>query len=375
MKIWVIGRGYPTPANKMWGSFELEQAKLLARHGHKVSYLALTLSFFNRKDPRGMRVFEEDGVTVIAYSHIYFPGKLGIYWERYEDSCWRRLFAEAEKQGVPDLIHIHYPSMISSINEINAYKKRGIKIFVTEHWSRVLIGTLKPHELARLKYYAKNANCFASVSEMLEESVKRQIDVNVPTKIIPNIVSPVFFKNSKKRVHSDSFTFVLVGRLVPLKQFDVVIKEFLRTFEKADSAALKIIGSGSERSKLESICAGDKRIVFLGEISLQNVAREITSADVLISYSKYETFAVPVAEAWASGKPAIVSDKSGVASYVTRDMGIVVNADVDIQLGKAMRYLYDNYYSFDPNKISASAKEYFSDSAIIERLERMYTQY
>ena len=64
MKIWVIGRGYPTPENKMWGSFELEQAKMLARNGHDVSFIALTLSFFSRKDHRGIRSFVEDFVNI-----------------------------------------------------------------------------------------------------------------------------------------------------------------------------------------------------------------------------------------------------------------------------------------------------------------------
>lgn len=373
MKIWVVGRGYPTPDNRMWGSFELEQAKLLARYGHEVSYIALTLSFFNRKDSRGMRVFEEDGVSVIAYSHVYFPGKLGVYWERYEDNCWRRLFLEAEKQGFPDLLHIHYPSMISSINVVDAYKRRGARIYVTEHWSRVLINNLKAHEFARLKYYARNANCFASVSEILEKSIKELTDVDVPTAIIPNIVSPVFFEKPQK-VQSDTFAFITVGRLVPLKQFDVVIDQFRSVFKNEERVILKIIGTGSERTKLESLCAGDKRISFLGEARLQKVADEMASSNALISYSKYETFAVPVAEAWASGNPTIVSDRSGIAPYVTSENGIVVKADSPFELGNAMRHVYDAYADYNPEQISSYARDRFCDQPIIKILESIYTQ-
>ena len=31
LKVWVVGRGIPSPENKMLGSFELEQAQALAR--------------------------------------------------------------------------------------------------------------------------------------------------------------------------------------------------------------------------------------------------------------------------------------------------------------------------------------------------------
>ena len=35
MKIWIIGRDYPTVSNNGWGSFEFEQAKLLAKYKQK----------------------------------------------------------------------------------------------------------------------------------------------------------------------------------------------------------------------------------------------------------------------------------------------------------------------------------------------------
>lgn len=375
MKILVVGRGYPTLANRMWGSFELEQAKLLARNGHDVSYIALTLSFFNRKDPRGMRFFVEDGVKVYAYSQLYFPGKIGIYWERFEDSCWKRLYLEAGKRsGLPDIIHIHYPSMLSGVNVVEQYRKRGVKIFATEHWSRVLINTLKKHERKRLEYYACHANCLACVGESLEKAIRTITTVTVPMEIIPNIVSPIFFITPKEK-SKNVITFISVGRLVSLKQFDVVIEQFLKMFKGQSNVRLRIIGSGEEKSKLEVICKGDQRISFLGEISLTDVKKEIDEADALVSFSKYETFAVPVTEAWACGKPVIVSDKSGVASYVNKERGIVVSADSQDELGKALKRIYLKHGDYSSEKISNFAKKNFSDKAIMSKLDQMYRTY
>ncbi len=375
MKIWVVGRGYPTPANKMWGSFELEQARLLARNGHDVSYIALTLSFFNRKDPRGMRIFDEDGVKVYAYSHLYFPGKFGVYWEGFEDKCWRLLYSKVEAvSGLPDIIHIHYPSMLSGVNVIESYRTRGVRIFVTEHWSRVLINTINKHERKRLQYYASHANCFACVSTALQDAVKKLTQTTVPMEIIPNIVSPVFF-NEKNMSPSDKFTFVTVGRLVSLKQFDAVIKQFLRVFSDNQSVRLKVIGSGSERSQLEKLSGNDPRITFLGSLSLENVAHEIAQSNALVSFSKYETFAVPVAEAWACGKPAIVSKESGVASYVKKELGFVVPSNDSDLLGDILKKIYEQYEIYDAEYIRNSAEKSFSDAAIADRLNQMYTNY
>ena len=375
MKIWVIGRGYPTPDNRMWGTFELEQAKLLARQGNEVSYLALTLSFFDRKDPRGLRAFEDSGVKVFAYSHFYFPGKAGIYLEPFEDTCWRRLFRLAEEtDGLPDRIHVHYPAMISSIHEIESLRRRGVRLFVTEHWSRVLVNKLRKHEQRRLQYYASHADCFAAVSEGLLEAVKQHAELSVPTEVVPNIVSPVFFE-TKAEEEPGTFTFLTVGRLVPVKQFDRVIEQFLRTFPEDGNVRLKLIGSGPERKKLETVGGGDKRISFLGEVSLREVAEAMARANALVSFSRYETFAVPVAEAWACGKPAIVSDRSGVAAYTGEDEGLVVSPSAPEELGAAMRQLYENREKYRPEKLSDYASRNFSDSAVIDRLNAMYAAY
>ncbi len=372
MKVWVIGRGYPTLANRMCGSFEIEQAKLLARNGYDVSYIALTLSFFNRKDPRGLRVFEDDDVNVYAYSHFYFPGKAGIYLERFEDKCWSTLFEKAEKEtGLPDIIHVHYPSMISSINEIEKYRKHGVKLFVTEHWSRVLINNLGKHEIVRLKYYAAHANCFASVSETLQDAVKKLTEETVTLEVIPNIVSPLFFDAVEEK-KDDSFTFITVGRLIPLKQFDVVIKQFLKEFSGNGKVKLRIVGSGAERRKLESLARKNSQITFTGGLALADVAKEIANANVLVSFSKYETFAAPVAEAWACGKPTIVSRRAGVVNFANEGVGIVVEENAPEKLGAAFRIIYAEYSKYNSEKIKNFAKENFSDQAVMRRLEIMY---
>lgn len=372
MKIWVIGRGYPTPANKMWGTFELEQAKLLARGGHEVSYIALTLSFFDRKDIRGLRAFTEDGVAVHVYSHFYFPGKLGVYLEKFEDGCWRKLFAQAEKQsGLPDLIHVHYPSMITSINEIAACQKRGVRIYATEHWSRVLVNNLKKHERRRLQFYTAQASCFASVSPALEKAVRELAEVRVPTRIIPNIISPLFFR-AKAPAEKSGFTYICVGRLVPLKQFDAVIRAFQQEFPEDQSARLVLIGTGSDRQKLLAMAEGDSRISLPGELPLEKVAEAIAAADVLVSFSRYETFAAPVAEAWACGRPVIVSEQSGIAPYVTAENGIVVSGERPEQLRRAMLSLRENYGKYRPQQISDYAAAHFNDEAVLAQLNAMY---
>ena len=73
MKIWIIGRSYPTPQNKMRGSFELEQAKMLAKHGHNVTYLAVILHPIHKVKKWGYVHFEDGAVQVYTDSDGLFP--------------------------------------------------------------------------------------------------------------------------------------------------------------------------------------------------------------------------------------------------------------------------------------------------------------
>lgn len=377
MKIWVIGRGYPTPTNRMNGSFEYDQAKLLSRHGHDVTYISLSLTFFSRKDPRGMRHFNEDGVEVLAYSHFFLPSciirKVGIHFEKYERTCWYKLFSCALKtSGLPDIIHIHYPSLICDIKEVEKLRNKGVKVFVTEHWTSVVTKSIKNYELDRLIYYTKNANAFFAVGKSLVESINELVDVKVPLKIVPNLISPLFKPTEKK---CSAFTFIAVGRMVPVKRFDVIACQFIKTFKGNKNVRLKLIGDGPERNRIQKICKNNDQIILTGALSADKVAKEVASSDVLICYSSLETFAVPVIEAWACGLPVITLDTVPVSIYCDTSRGMVITDKDTNDLGKAMKNIIKNYDKYDAKSIALFANNNFSDEAIYAILEEAYIKY
>ena len=371
MIVWVIGRGYPTKENRMWGLFELEQAKLLAAHGHRVCYLALTLSFFSRGDARGLSAFDEDGVHVFHCSRLFFPGKTGVYIERFEDACWERLTREAERiTGCPDVIHVHYPAMVGNINVMERYRERGASVVATEHWSRVLTGNMKAPDRKRLAYYAAHASALTAVSEVLLHAIERSVEVTVPTGVLPNTVSSLF---APGEVPHHGFRFLVVCRLEPLKQVDEIIRAFQAEFSGETDVSLHIVGSGSELKKLRGAAAASgERVSFTGTLPVEDVAEEVRACDALVSFSQYETFGVPVIEAWACGKPAIVSDTSGVAPYVTGKVGLVVDHSDSGALRSAMRHIRDAAASYSAEHIASYCSETFGPERLYQRLMDLY---
>lgn len=352
MKIWIVGRGDPASA-------EFRQAKALAGSGQDVSYFSL---FLGVKSTKGLRLSEEDGVKVYSYSSFSLSSKTQVR------KHWQRLFEKAEEtDGQPDLIHIHNPLEFSNTEEIERYKTQGTRICVTEHSCKVLHNELKKKEITRLQYFTTHTNCFISVSKILQATIGRYSDITVPTAVLPEPVPPEFFKGQPSK-GSDEFTFVCIGNLIPENRFDAIIRQYKANFLNKENVRLLIIGTGHEESKLADEAEG--RVYFSFQTDDENTAYNLTKADTLISFGKANAFDKSVAEAWAAGKPAIVSKESGIAEFMNGDLGFSV--DSEEALGKAMISVYNHYANYDDQKIRAFAKTHFSEETILTELLKIY---
>jgi glycosyltransferase involved in cell wall biosynthesis len=113
-----------------------------------------------------------------------------------------------------------------------------------------------------------------------------------------------------------------IGRLVPVKAFDVAIKAVALANEKAGEqiATLEVIGEGVERDRLEELARTvdvHGAIVFAGWLANDEVGRRITESDALIVPSSFEPYGVVVLEAMANGRVVLASDQ--VVAALDRD--------------------------------------------------------
>ena len=116
MNIWVIGRSYPIKQNKMRGSFELEQAKLLAKGGNKVTYIAAVFHPINKVKKWGLCTFNDELVHVFVDSILFAPERMHIHLRKFQGYIWRRLLKRVEKEH-PD-VQIYCTSIDNRLNEV-----------------------------------------------------------------------------------------------------------------------------------------------------------------------------------------------------------------------------------------------------------------
>lgn len=374
MKIWVIGRSYPQDSNNMQGSFELEQAKMLAKHGHDVTYISCIFHPFKKVKNWGFANFTDDNVNIITYSQIYTIERMKFHFEPFKRMIWKKLLKYVEeKNGIPDIIHVHYPSNITVADTILSYKEYGVKIICTEHWSQVLNNKIDKYELNQLKKYVKYSDTFFSVSKSLKDSIIK-LTKSDNIEILPNMVNKNF--QISKEV-SDKFIFVAVGALTKNKQFDKIIEAFNKQFSNEKNCKLRIIGDGKELKNLKNLVKKNKiqdKVIFEGRLNREETAKKVSESDVLVSFSKSETFCVPIIEAWACGIPVITSDSISVNDIWDNRLGFKIIGSTVMELSNYMSHIFENYEIFDKKYIRNYAISNYSEDAIYNKLIYYYSR-
>lgn len=116
-----------------------------------------------------------------------------------------------------------------------------------------------------------------------------------------------------------------VGRLVPIKRFDLLIAAFAEVLAAHPEAHLAIAGDGApeERQKLEALARPlGGRVHFLGW--RRDLEQLYADADVLALTSDNEGTPVTVLEALSSGLPVVATRVGGVEDVVNAELGTLV---------------------------------------------------
>lgn len=372
MVIWVVGRNYPLPDNDMQGSFELEQAKMLARYGNDVHYIACSLHPIKKIKGSGFKSWDDEGVKVTVLSAFFAPRVYPFYFVKGRNKHWTRLFSEVEKKsGTPDVIHVHYPAMLMIADLLGRYHERGVHIVATEHWTKVLRKKLDSIELKEYKKYCKVLDKILCVGSPLKNSVKELMGMDAD--LVPNIVNALFRPSDKPH---EGFRFVAVGRLVKLKQFDKVIEAFCDCFLGQKNITLTIIGNGEEKDNLKHIInirQAEDQVQLLGSQSREKTAELVSNSDNLICYSLFETFGVPIIEAWACGlTTTATSTAAAVIDNYDERLGVVVDHRNIESLKMGLHYVREHKDEYNKQFIIDYTKSRFSEAAIYKRLMSIY---
>ena len=368
MKVAIISRGKPTPNDPVYGIFEFDQAKALAKKGVEVAFIAIDFRSWSVKRKFGLFQYESDNVHVFELS-------LPINRYRKTIPILQRLLlvpfrAMLKSFGKPDVIHAHFYK-IGAIAAI-LKKKYGIPFVITEHCSEFN----KPAD--QINYWDKRSankaypfcDLLISVSEALQNNILKNFEHD--SIVIPNIVDSLSFNFNGQPKSTLPFVFVSVGNLIPRKGFDKLIDAFAQV---KDDAILYIIGEGPERKNLEAQIQQLgllQQVKLLGRLERTEINKVFQKSNVFVLPSQLETFGVCYIEAMYAGLPVIATRCGGPEYFVQESDGILISVNDDASLVEAMKNIRNNYINYNPKQISEACMVRFSPDVIADKLIDTY---
>lgn len=183
-----------------------------------------------------------------------------------------------------------------------------------------------------------------------------------------------FYFNEQKRnitrqslgINNESFVFINVGNLEPIKRQIHLIKSFYLAKQHIDDMILLILGDGSQKENLKleiSKLHLEKSVFLLGRKN--DVQNFLSASDCFVLSSIFEGSPVSLLEAVSNGLPCLVSKTLNISKHLC---DYITPIDVE------------NSFSFANNLISATHFKrqrntpHISKNESIKRLEHIYSE-
>ncbi len=238
----------------------------------------------------------------------------------------------------PDALHVNYyhtPARALWSPEIDNRAQGFFK--------QRLAGWLKKRDLE----FSKHPDVIFSNSKTTAERIERFYGRKVDRVIYPPVHTERFLKVPRV---SDDEGFLMWGRLIPYKRFDLAIDA-----AKDLGFKLNIVGNGPSRAEMEERAAGAKNIVFHGRLANEELDKLMSRCRAAL-FPCYEDFGIVPVEAMAAGLPVIAYAEGGAGESVTAEYGVQMRELTVSDLVRAVGELGSR--RFEEKALREHAKEF-----------------
>ena len=164
-----------------------------------------------------------------------------------------------------------------------------------------------------------------------------------------------------------------VGRLVPIKNYPLLLRAFANVRQAGYPVSLMLVGDGSERAALQQLASElsiTEQVIFTGQ--QHNIAAHLQAMDIFVLPSFSEGLSNTLLEAMACGLPVLASDVGGNPEIVNAQTGALFASDDEAALTATLIQ-----WVSQPSQrlqLAASARDYCLTRHAISAMVRTYEQ-
>jgi N-acetyl-alpha-D-glucosaminyl L-malate synthase BshA len=362
---------YPTYGGS--GAVATELGIALAARGHEVHFITYRQPFrLPRFLPR-------------VYLHEVDVGKYPLFEYPPYDLALAVRMHEVVRTHKLDLLHVHYaiPHATSAWIAKEMLRKDGedITVITTLHGTDITIVGQDRSFYAITRFSIEKSDRITAVSEFLKrETIAAFGCTGCDVHVIHNFVDGEVYRRSRypaqlREVAGEKRVLIHVSNFREVKRVRDVVRIFARVQQQIPSV-LVMVGDGPDRPDAEAEAREHglaESVFFLGRIDA--VAPLLSSSDLFLLPSKFESFGLSALEALACGVPVVASNAGGLPEVIREgvtgmlcpvgDLDAMVRASIDI-LSDAARWRAMS------EAAAADARARFSRDAIVAQYEALY---
>jgi glycosyltransferase involved in cell wall biosynthesis len=279
-------------------------------------------------------------ISVVYFTHgpLYEDFvKEGIKIHRISKRGWKdplvlpKLVALMRKEK-PDVVHTHLsksdlfglmaaaiagvPVRISSIHNVDPWRKNKFASFFMRQWTRVAQHHIAVSEKVR-EYVLQNSKYPAEKLTTIDNGI--DLDRFNPATVIP-------FDRATFNIPADAPVVTKIARLEESKAHHILLETAALVAKEMPNVRFLIVGDGPLRSELEAQRDGlglQNTVIFAG--IQREIPQIMAMSDIITFSSAWEGLPVALLEAMAMGKPTVCTTVGGIPMVVQNgENGVLV---------------------------------------------------
>ncbi len=331
--------------------------KKLASLGHKINFVALNYSKKNYQTI-GAEKKELDlgeNIKIIRVSSLSYP--TGTKQSRFTLPVG--LTIRAIKKFNPDVIHTNDIASLG-IEALLCAKVLKKPLVGTDHTPMVeflkyspIKGNFVQKTVSKFDaWYYNQCDFVSSPCNAIFEELKKYGFSKPKHRALSNPINVEKFKPVKnkwplkKKFGLFDYSLLYMGRVAEEKKIAVTLKAVSALVKKIPKIGFVIAGTGSQVDELKALAKSlgiEKHVKFFGYFkNIDDIVDLYNGSDLFVIPSVAETQSIVMMQAMACKVPVIAARAWGLAEYVNKDNGLLVEPNNSNELSEKILYLYQN---------------------------------